>query len=58
VQLRGKRFDRPDEVRSVDKARIERPQIERFAAREVKTTGDGSLLLFPSPAPAVRGARP
>jgi class 3 adenylate cyclase/quercetin dioxygenase-like cupin family protein len=33
-----------------------RAQIDRFGGREVKTTGDGFLVLFPSPARAVRGA--
>jgi class 3 adenylate cyclase/quercetin dioxygenase-like cupin family protein len=33
-----------------------RSEIERFGGREVKTTGDGFLVLFDSPARAVRGA--
>jgi class 3 adenylate cyclase len=33
-----------------------RAEIERFAGREVQTTGDGFLVLFDSPARAVRGA--
>jgi len=33
-----------------------REQIERFGGREVKTTGDGFLVMFDSPARAVRGA--
>jgi class 3 adenylate cyclase len=33
-----------------------RGEIERFGGREAKTTGDGFLVLFPSPARAVRGA--
>ena len=33
-----------------------RAQIERFGGREVKTTGDGFLVMFDSPARAVRGA--
>ena len=33
-----------------------REQIERFKGREVKTTGDGFLVMFDSPARAVRGA--
>ena len=33
-----------------------RAEIERFAGREVETTGDGFLVLFDSPARAVRGA--
>jgi class 3 adenylate cyclase len=33
-----------------------RAEIERFGGREAKTTGDGFLVLFPSPARAVRGA--
>jgi class 3 adenylate cyclase/quercetin dioxygenase-like cupin family protein len=33
-----------------------RTEIERFGGREVKTTGDGFLVLFDSPARAVRGA--
>ena len=33
-----------------------RAEIERFGGREVKTTGDGFLVLFDSPARAVRGA--
>lgn len=33
-----------------------RSEIERFAGREVQTTGDGFLVLFDSPARAVRGA--
>jgi len=36
--------------------RVSRRAIERFGGREVKTTGDGFLVLFPSPARAVRGA--
>jgi class 3 adenylate cyclase len=31
-------------------------EIERFGGREVQTTGDGFLVLFDSPARAVRGA--
>ena len=31
-------------------------QIERFSGREVKTTGDGFLVMFDNPARAVRGA--
>jgi class 3 adenylate cyclase/quercetin dioxygenase-like cupin family protein len=33
-----------------------RTEIERFAGREAKTTGDGFFVLFDSPARAVRGA--
>jgi class 3 adenylate cyclase len=33
-----------------------REEIERFAGREIDTTGDGFLVLFDSPARAVRGA--
>jgi class 3 adenylate cyclase len=33
-----------------------RNEIERFGGREVQTTGDGFLVLFDSPARAVRGA--
>jgi class 3 adenylate cyclase/quercetin dioxygenase-like cupin family protein len=33
-----------------------REQIERFGGREIKTTGDGFLVMFDSPARAVRGA--
>ncbi|MGH2357613.1 MAG: hypothetical protein ACRDGJ_06320 [Candidatus Limnocylindria bacterium] len=33
-----------------------RSEIERFAGREVQTTGDGFLILFDSPARAVRAA--
>jgi class 3 adenylate cyclase len=33
-----------------------RAQIERFGGREVATTGDGFLVMFDSPARAVRGA--
>src|SRR5688500_15710711 len=33
-----------------------RSEIERFGGREVQTTGDGFLVLFDSPARAVRGA--
>lgn len=33
-----------------------REAIERFSGREVQTTGDGFLVLFDSPAAAVRGA--
>jgi class 3 adenylate cyclase len=33
-----------------------RTEIERFGGREVKTTGDGFLVLFDSPARAVRAA--
>jgi class 3 adenylate cyclase len=33
-----------------------RSEIERFGGREVKTTGDGFLALFDSPARAVRSA--
>ena len=33
-----------------------RAEIERFGGREAKTTGDGFLVLFDSPARAVRGA--
>ena len=33
-----------------------RSEIERFGGREVQTTGDGFLVLFDSPASAVRGA--
>jgi class 3 adenylate cyclase len=33
-----------------------RAEIERFGGREAKTTGDGFLVLFPSPARAVRAA--
>jgi class 3 adenylate cyclase len=33
-----------------------RAEIERFSGREVKTTGAGFLVLFDSPARAVRGA--
>ena len=33
-----------------------RTEIERFGGQEVKTTGDGFLVLFDSPARAVRGA--
>ncbi len=33
-----------------------RTEIERFGGREVKTTGDGFLVLFDSPGRAVRGA--
>lgn len=33
-----------------------REAMERFAGREVQTTGDGFLILFDSPAAAVRGA--
>lgn len=36
--------------------RAAREQIERFGGREVQTTGDGFLVLFDSPARAVRGA--
>jgi class 3 adenylate cyclase len=32
-----------------------RAEIERFGGREAKTTGDGFLVLFDSPARAVRG---
>jgi class 3 adenylate cyclase len=33
-----------------------RAEIERFAGREIQTTGDGFLVIFDSPARAVRGA--
>jgi class 3 adenylate cyclase len=33
-----------------------RAEIERFGGREMKTTGDGFLVLFDSPVRAVRGA--
>jgi class 3 adenylate cyclase len=33
-----------------------RAEIERFEGREIQTTGDGFLLIFDSPARAVRGA--
>jgi hypothetical protein len=33
-----------------------RAEIERFGGREAKTTGDGFVVLFDSPARAVRGA--
>lgn len=33
-----------------------RTQIERFSGREVKTTGDGFLVIFDNPGRAVRGA--
>lgn len=55
VELRRKRFDRPHEVRSVDKARIERAQIERFGGREVKTKG-GRLPPPPVSQPGACGA--
>ena len=34
-----------------------RREIERFAGREIQTTGDGFLVIFDSPSRAVRGAR-
>ena len=34
-----------------------REAIDRFSGRQVKTTGDGFLVLFDSPAAAVRGAK-
>ena len=33
-----------------------RAEIERFSGREIQTTGDGFLIIFDSPARAVRGA--
>ena len=56
MQLRPKRFDRPDEIRTVEKARIELVELGKLAAGRAIRPGDLDDASISYPRGCARGS--